>query len=92
VRPLGIGTAADHHVHHKLFKYNFGHIFMWFVSHKLRSERPRGKCAFTFREPDLTLQVGLAAWDISAPGHGAAVQHRCLTAKENLRNAINRFS
>ena len=25
----GFGTAADHHVHHKLFKYNYGHLFMW---------------------------------------------------------------
>lgn len=24
-----MGTPADHHVHHKLFKYNYGHIFMW---------------------------------------------------------------
>ena len=23
------GTAADHHVHHKTFVYNYGHIFMW---------------------------------------------------------------
>jgi sterol desaturase/sphingolipid hydroxylase (fatty acid hydroxylase superfamily) len=29
-RSLGLGTAADHHVHHKFFKYNFGHTFMWF--------------------------------------------------------------
>eukprot|EP00730_Choanoeca_flexa_P016425 TRINITY_DN7751_c0_g1_i2.p1 TRINITY_DN7751_c0_g1~~TRINITY_DN7751_c0_g1_i2.p1 ORF type:complete len:280 (+),score=25.60 TRINITY_DN7751_c0_g1_i2:212-1051(+) len=29
VRWMGVGTAADHHVHHKLFKYNYGHIFMW---------------------------------------------------------------
>jgi hypothetical protein len=27
-RRLGFGTAADHHVHHKLFIYNFGHLFM----------------------------------------------------------------
>lgn len=27
-RVIGFGTAADHHVHHKLFKYNFGHLFM----------------------------------------------------------------
>jgi len=25
---LGWGTAADHHVHHKLFVSNFGHLFM----------------------------------------------------------------
>jgi sterol desaturase/sphingolipid hydroxylase (fatty acid hydroxylase superfamily) len=29
-RKLGFGTPADHHVHHKFFKYNFGHLFMWF--------------------------------------------------------------
>mmetsp|Transcript_22601 Transcript_22601/g.39024 ORF Transcript_22601/g.39024 Transcript_22601/m.39024 type:complete len:96 (+) Transcript_22601:2-289(+) len=28
-RSLGMGTPADHHVHHKLFKYNFGHLFMY---------------------------------------------------------------
>lgn len=27
-RKLGFGTAADHHVHHKLFIYNYGHLFM----------------------------------------------------------------
>lgn len=26
---LSIGTAADHHVHHKLFVKNFGHLFMY---------------------------------------------------------------
>jgi sterol desaturase/sphingolipid hydroxylase (fatty acid hydroxylase superfamily) len=29
-RRLGFGTPADHHVHHKIFKYNYGHLFMWF--------------------------------------------------------------
>lgn len=28
-RLLGFGTAADHHVHHKVFKYNYGHLFMY---------------------------------------------------------------
>ena len=28
-RALGLGTAADHHVHHKLFKFNYGHTMMW---------------------------------------------------------------
>jgi hypothetical protein len=27
-RKLGLGTAADHHVHHKLFIFNYGHLFM----------------------------------------------------------------
>ena len=26
---LGISTPADHHVHHKLFNRNFGHLFMY---------------------------------------------------------------
>lgn len=26
---IGFGTSGDHHVHHKLFKYNFGHLFMY---------------------------------------------------------------
>jgi len=29
-RAMGLGTPADHHVHHKVFKYNYGHLFMWF--------------------------------------------------------------
>ncbi len=29
-RSLGLGTPGDHHVHHKVFKYNYGHLFMWF--------------------------------------------------------------
>merc|ERR1712238_589980 len=29
-RKLGLGTPGDHHVHHKVFKYNYGHTFMWF--------------------------------------------------------------
>jgi lathosterol oxidase len=28
-RLLGVGTPADHHVHHKQFVYNYGHIFMY---------------------------------------------------------------
>ena len=29
-RTVGFGTPGDHHVHHKFFKYNFGHLFMWY--------------------------------------------------------------
>lgn len=29
-RGVGLGTPGDHHVHHKFFKYNYGHLFMWF--------------------------------------------------------------
>lgn len=28
-RKLGLGTPGDHHVHHAFFKYNYGHLFMW---------------------------------------------------------------
>jgi sterol desaturase/sphingolipid hydroxylase (fatty acid hydroxylase superfamily) len=28
-RLMGFGTSGDHHVHHKLFIYNFGHLFMY---------------------------------------------------------------
>jgi len=28
-RMLGIGTAGDHHVHHRLFTSNYGHLFMY---------------------------------------------------------------
>ena len=28
-RVLGLGTAADHHVHHRTFVYNYGHTMMW---------------------------------------------------------------
>lgn len=29
-RLLGFGTPGDHHVHHKFFKFNYGHLFMWY--------------------------------------------------------------
>eukprot|EP00053_Salpingoeca_punica_P012747 m.114548 g.114548 ORF g.114548 m.114548 type:complete len:265 (-) comp16028_c0_seq2:2026-2820(-) len=28
-RRIGFGTAGDHHVHHKLFIFNYGHLFMY---------------------------------------------------------------
>lgn len=28
-RKIGFGTAADHHVHHRLFTFNYGHLFMY---------------------------------------------------------------
>lgn len=28
-RMLGFGTAADHHVHHKFFVFNYAHLFMY---------------------------------------------------------------
>jgi sterol desaturase/sphingolipid hydroxylase (fatty acid hydroxylase superfamily) len=29
-RRLGFGTPGDHHVHHKFFKFNYSHLFMWY--------------------------------------------------------------
>lgn len=26
---IGVGTAEDHNIHHLLFKFNYGHFFMW---------------------------------------------------------------
>mmetsp|Transcript_92151 Transcript_92151/g.160077 ORF Transcript_92151/g.160077 Transcript_92151/m.160077 type:complete len:363 (+) Transcript_92151:81-1169(+) len=28
-RKIGFGTAADHHVHHRFFVFNYGHLFMY---------------------------------------------------------------
>mmetsp|Transcript_93557 Transcript_93557/g.195037 ORF Transcript_93557/g.195037 Transcript_93557/m.195037 type:complete len:334 (-) Transcript_93557:156-1157(-) len=28
-RSLGFGTPADHHVHHRLFVFNYGHLFLY---------------------------------------------------------------
>ena len=28
-RVCGVGTSWDHHVHHSMFKFNYGHLFMW---------------------------------------------------------------
>jgi alternative squalene epoxidase len=39
-RQLGFGTPADHHVHHKFFIYNYGHLFTWF-----------DRLAGTYRDP-----------------------------------------
>mmetsp|Transcript_75964 Transcript_75964/g.149074 ORF Transcript_75964/g.149074 Transcript_75964/m.149074 type:complete len:130 (-) Transcript_75964:74-463(-) len=28
-RRIGFGTASDHHVHHRLFVFNYGHLFTY---------------------------------------------------------------
>ena len=40
-RCLGLGTAADHHVHHRTFIYNYGHTMMWW-----------DRIAGTYKHPD----------------------------------------
>jgi alternative squalene epoxidase len=40
-RKLGLGTPADHHVHHKFFVYNYGHLLTWF-----------DRLAGTYRDPN----------------------------------------
>ena len=44
-RYLGLGTAADHHVHHRTFIYNYGHTMMWW-----------DRLAGTYRKPELIRQ------------------------------------
>ena len=44
-RRLGLGTAADHHVHHRTFIYNYGHTMMWW-----------DRLAGTYRKPELIRQ------------------------------------
>lgn len=39
-RKIGFGTAADHHVHHHFFVFNYGHLFMYW-----------DKLAGTYRDP-----------------------------------------
>ncbi|CAE8644698.1 unnamed protein product [Polarella glacialis] len=41
-RRLGFGTAADHHVHHRLFVFNYGHLFMYW-----------DKALGTYRDPKM---------------------------------------
>lgn len=44
-KTLGLGTPGDHHVHHKYFNFNFGHLFMWadfiFGTHRSTESFPR---------------------------------------------------
>lgn len=42
-RHLGMGTAGDHHVHHKKFIYNYGHLFMHWDRLFDTYHRPVGK-------------------------------------------------
>ena len=47
-RTLGLGTPGDHHVHHKFFRYNYGHLFLWFdqLCGTYRNPRQFGTRAF----------------------------------------------
>merc|ERR1712146_735383 len=38
---IGFGTAEDHHIHHKMFNYNFGHLFSYW-----------DRCIGTYLAPD----------------------------------------
>ena len=44
---LGLGSAADHHVHHKLFVWNFGHLFSYWDRLLGSYRHPRGVKHFT---------------------------------------------
>jgi len=43
-RMIGFGTAADHHVHHRFFVFNYGHLFMYWDK-LLRTYRDPAKYA-----------------------------------------------
>ena len=49
-RRLGFGTPADHHVHHSVFKYNYGHLFMWFDILCGTYRDPKDLCPKIFNE------------------------------------------
>lgn len=49
VRRLGLGTPGDHHVHHKFFKYNYGHLFLWW-----------DQLCHTYKAPQHFSQIGRA--------------------------------
>lgn len=39
---VGLGTPADHHVHHRCPRYNYGHLFMWWDMAAGTYRPPRG--------------------------------------------------
>lgn len=47
VRALGIGTAADHHVHHATYTSNFGHLFTYWDRIAGRYTSPSAVKSFT---------------------------------------------
>ena len=49
-RSLGLGTPADHHVHHKFFKFNYGHLCLWFDWVGGTYRDPRSFAPKVFRE------------------------------------------
>ena len=49
-RRLGFGTPADHHVHHSVFKWNYGHLFMWFDILGGTYRDPKELCPKIFNE------------------------------------------
>lgn len=52
---LGLGSAADHHVHHRLFVYNYGHLFMYWDMLGGTYKNPREVPLFTmFKRSALT--------------------------------------
>lgn len=68
-RLLGLGTAADHHVHHRTFVYNYGHTMMWW-----------DRLAGTYKHPDLVKQ-----FDTSGVAKVLGGSDYELTAEEQAR-------
>jgi len=68
-RRLGLGTAADHHVHHRTFIYNYGHTMMWW-----------DRLAGTYKPPELVKNFDLSG---EAKVRGSSLYE--LTAEETAK-------
>jgi sterol desaturase/sphingolipid hydroxylase (fatty acid hydroxylase superfamily) len=47
-RKIGFGTAADHHVHHHFFLFNYGHLFMYWDKVFGTYRNPKGYAGMHF--------------------------------------------
>lgn len=63
-RLLGLGTAADHHVHHRTFIYNYGHTMMWWDWAMGTYKRPED--VKTFNHARLSKVLGGSDYELTA--------------------------
>lgn len=64
-RLLGLGTAADHHVHHRTFVYNYGHTMMWWD--RLAGTYKHPERVHTFDKSGATRVQGSSDWSPAEP-------------------------
>ena len=55
-RKIGFGTPSDHHVHHKYFNYNFGHLFLFWDRLGGTFKDPATSDGFAFIKSDEKVQ------------------------------------